>query len=140
MWRQTILVGGIACLLSACSSQPPSAIDEARTACKLYLPSATAQGTHSVSKSRRVLQLVRQAAQHAARAASIDSRWNRLNDDESAMLDAWQYDVDVILPLPRNKNGQPEISPDQITQYSTLLEHFRSAASSARAECAKARA
>ncbi len=70
----------------------------------------------------------------------MDSRWDELNDDESAMLDTWQYDVNVILPLPRNENGQPEMSPDQITEYRTLLAHFRSATSSARAECAKARA
>jgi hypothetical protein len=132
----------VACVLllaSACSSGT-NANDEARAACRNYLPQGAATGTITVAGMRKTLQKVETASAHAAKAAKADSHWDKLNQAESDMLDLWKYVVNVMVPIGSGPGGYAAMTSEQRTEYSQLQKTFDSAARTARAECAKANA
>jgi hypothetical protein len=133
----------MACLclaLAACSSGGSSALDEARAACKAYLPAVDGPAVTSEAEAQNGLAKAKAALAHAAKAARKDSRWNALNKADSAMVDTWAYDVAVIQPAGLNDDGTLALSGPEQQTYKGLYDGFVSAASTARAECAKARA
>jgi hypothetical protein len=107
-------------------------------ACKSYLPTNDSTGTITAEGMRETLKKVESASEHAARAAKGESRWDKLNQAESDMLDLWKYVVDVLLPAGSRPSGYGALTTEQRNEYTRLQTIFDSAARTARAECAKA--
>jgi hypothetical protein len=136
------LVVTSACAVAACSgsNNADRALKYAKDACAAFLPKVDNAQASNDDEAHQAYAAVHAAAGEAAKAANLDAKWNDLSRAEQAMLDAWQYDIDVILNASKNDAGQAILSDQQQAAYQPLFEGYQSGARTARAECAKANA
>lgn len=127
--------------LAACSSAQSTterALRAAKAACASYLPQIDSPVTDDAAVLKATYKDVLSAAKNAARAASLDARWNSLNTADQTMADAWRYYIDVVLPAPTDSDGKHILTNEQAQTFQGTEGPYKRAQSTARAECAKA--